>query len=190
MPSPGAPQLPLQSEGGGSNIPLSRIVVIGVVAFVLQVIVSPNIAIAGISPNFMLIALIPVAGLASQRASTVAGFVFGLVFDLVGAGPVGAMALVMAVVGYLLPALLESIRIDGIAPWLIISAVVFIASNLVLCILLSILGYEEAFFASIVLKVIPWAIYDLVLSAILWPVARRLLGLASSRQMDSRLQMK
>ena len=189
MPGPGVPQLPLQSEGGGSRIPVSRIAIIGVVAFVLQVLIAPNIAIAGISPNFMLIALIPVAALASQRASTLAGFAYGLVFDLVGAGPVGAMALVMAVAGYLLPTLMESIRIDGIAPWLAISAVVFIASNLVLCIVLSILGYEEAFFASIVLKVIPWAIYDLVLSAILWPVVRRLLGVASSRKTDSRLQV-
>ena len=190
MPGPGTHKIPLQSEGSGSNIPVSRIVIIGVVAFVLQVVVSPNIAIAGISPNFMLIALIPVTALASQRASTLAGFVYGLLFDLVGAGPVGAMALVMALAGYLLPMLLSNIRIDGIAPWMVISAVVYIVSNLVLCIVLSILGYEEAFFASIVLKVIPWAIYDLVLSAILWPVVRRLIGVASSRQMESRLQVK
>lgn len=182
--------LPANNGSGNERTPVSRIVVIGAVAFLLQVIIAPNIAIAGIAPNFMLVGLIPVAAIASQRACVLTGFVYGLLFDLLGAGPVGAMALVMAAAGYLLPGLLANIRIDGIASWAIVSSIVYLAVNLVFGIVLAILGYEEAFFAAIVFKVIPWTVYDIVIGLIAWPFVRRVLGVGGGpRPLDTKLQV-
>ena len=64
-------------ESDKASQPVSKIVIMGVVAFLLQAILSPNIAIGGISPNFFLVMLVHVCIISSQRASIIAGFVFG-----------------------------------------------------------------------------------------------------------------
>lgn len=164
----------LESEAVKS--PTSKIVVMGIVAFLLQVILSPNIAIGGISPNFFLVMLVPVCIISSQRGSVVTGFVFGLLFDLVGAGPVGAMALVMSAAGYFLSGMLSSIKLDRMSVWMIACAILSLVVSFVFCIVLSITGYEQSFFASIVFRVLPWTVYTLVAFAIAWPIYKKITG--------------
>ena len=182
-----SPQKRLRPPKDMAPQPIGRHVVIGIVAFVLQVVVAPNIAIAGIAPNFLVIGLIIIALTSSQRTSTVAGFVLGLLFDLLGSGPVGSMALVMAIVGFASSALLDNLQADNLPAWLIIAAIICLATNLVLCIVLSILGYEPSFFGSLVFKVIPWTLYDIVICAIAWPIVRRLNGTKIFKPLDSGL---
>ena len=156
--------------------PTAKIVVMGVVAFLLQVILAPNIAIGGISPNFFLVMLVPVCIISSQRASVIAGFVFGLLFDLLGAGPVGAMSLVMAAAAFFLSGMLETFKIDRISTWLIVYGVLSLAVSFVFCVVVSIMGYEQSFLASIVFRVLPWTVYTLVAFAVAWPIYRKITG--------------
>lgn len=163
-------------ERDSRSAPTSKIVIMGAVAFLLQVILAPNIAIGGISPNFFLVMLVPVCIISSQRASVIAGFVFGLLFDLVGAGPVGAMSLVMAAAGYLLSGVLSSLTLDRMSTWMIVSAVLSLAVSFVFCVVVSIMGYEESFLASIVFRVLPWTVYTLVAFAVAWPIYKKIAG--------------
>ena len=174
--------------GGSDKQPVGSIAIIAVVAFLLQVVIAPNIAISGIAPNFLMIALLPVSMMSSQRTSTIAGFVLGLLFDLLGFGPVGGMALVMAVMGYALPLVTGSVQVNSFSMWIIVTAVAMLVGNLAYCIVISILGYEQSFFASLWFKVLPWTVYDIVIGAIVWPVQRRAAG-AGRQTLESRIKL-
>ena len=175
-------------ERDTASQPVSKIVVMGVVAFLLQVILAPNIAIGGISPNFFLVMLVPVCIISSQRASVIAGFVFGLLFDLLGAGPVGAMSLVMAAAGFLLSGMLATFKIDRMSTWLIVCGVLSLAVSFVFCVVVSIMGYEQSFFASIVFRVLPWTVYTLVAFAVAWPIYRKITGVGRGMT-ESRIKL-
>jgi len=163
-------------ERDNASQPISKIVIMGVVAFLLQAILAPNIAIGGISPNFFLVMLVPVCIISSQRTSIVAGFVFGLFFDLLGAGPVGAMSLVMAAGAYVLSGVLASVKLDRMSTWMSVCAVLALGLSLVFCIVVSIMGYEQSFCASNVFRVLPWTVYTLVAFAVAWPIYKKIAG--------------
>ena len=72
---------------------------------VLQAGVAPAIAIAGCSPNFLLIPVLLVSLRSGSGAGGATGFFMGLLYDLMGSGTIGCMALVFTitalVVGFL-----------------------------------------------------------------------------------------
>ncbi|MGI6216642.1 MAG: rod shape-determining protein MreD [Coriobacteriales bacterium] len=176
--------------GGNNSGPSTKSIVISViVAFLLQAMLSPNIAIGGISPNFMLLILIPISCAISQRASTVLGFFLGLLFDLLGSGPVGAMALVLTVTGFALGGMFKTLKIDGFVLWLIVMAVTVLLANFAFCIVVSISGYETDFLASLGLKMLPWTLYDIIVGAIEWPFIRKMVGANRGTSLDSGIML-
>ena len=71
-------------------------VVIGAaLAVLLQVVVAPAMAIGGIVPNFLLAYALAVALARPHALGVVLPVVLGLLFDLLGGGPVGAMGLLL-----------------------------------------------------------------------------------------------
>lgn len=98
------------------------------IGFVLQVGVSPNIVIGGVSPNFLLLAVIAAAITNGANSGAVIGFTAGLIFDMVGIGPVGLWALVFAVVGYLTGLIDRHLYAEGgLLPITVIALASFIA---------------------------------------------------------------
>ena len=176
------------STGGSDKDNLVRVFVICLIGFLLQVILAPNIAINGISPNFMLVVLALVAIITTQFGCVVAGFVMGLLFDLLGGGPVGSMTLVMSVVGFALPMLIKSVSTQSFVSWIIVMAVVSVVSFLAYDVVCAITGYETSFLASIVFKVLPWAVYTLVAAAIAFPIMRKTLG-RRNKSIKSRISL-
>ena len=72
-----------------------------VLAVLLQIIVAPAIALFAAVPNFI-VAFCLVRPVATPgHGGPVIPFVCGLIFDLVGGGPVGAMAFVLVLVTFL-----------------------------------------------------------------------------------------
>ncbi len=161
-------------DTGESGVSSGRLAAYAGVALLLQIILAPNMSIGGISPNFLILALIPMAVYGSRTSATLWGFVLGLLFDLLGSGPVGVMALVMAVTGYAVSVASSSaMDISNIVSWIIVAAVTCVLANLAFCIVVSILGYEADFLGSIVFRVIPWTLYNIVIALIEWPVLKR-----------------
>ena len=72
-----------------------------VIAVLLQVVVAPNIALASALPNFVLAYALVLAVVRPDRTGPMLAFVLGLVFDLLGSGPVGAMAFLLVLVTFL-----------------------------------------------------------------------------------------
>jgi rod shape-determining protein MreD len=73
-----------------------------VLCLILQAGIAPAISIAGCSPNFLFIPVLLVSFRSGMGAGGITGFFMGLVYDLMGNGTVGCMALVFTITALLL----------------------------------------------------------------------------------------
>ena len=60
-----------------------------IIAVVLQIALAPNIALFGVVPNFIMAYVLIVSIVCPDQSGPVFAFVLGLLFDLLGTGPVG-----------------------------------------------------------------------------------------------------
>ena len=77
-------------------------VVLSVMFVLLQLVLGGQVSFFGASPGFMLVLAASIAFLDGSRAGCIAGFAAGLLFDLMGSGPVGLSALLLCVAGFVL----------------------------------------------------------------------------------------
>ena len=146
-----------------------------IVAAVLQVGIAPHVAIGGVVPNLLLLVVITLAMIEGPRSGATAGFVAGLLFDLLGTGPIGPMAMVLAMTGHLAGSLSANMFAEG---WLMPLTVVFVASvgaEFVYAILLAVLGEGGSLGATLWTISLPGALYDAVLALLIYPVLARFL---------------
>ncbi len=76
------------------------VAILAVVCLVLQLAVAPNLALGNGHINFALVFAGIVALTRGGRIGVICGFVAGLVFDLLGTGPMGVMSLLLTVASY------------------------------------------------------------------------------------------
>lgn len=166
-----------------------KITVTIVVAFLLQTILSPNMAIDNISPNFFLIAVLIISACTPKRSSTIIGFCLGLLFDLMGSSGVGCMAMVMAVAAYAISYATETMKIESFSSWVVWLSVTALCVNFLYLIILAISGLEASFFASIPGRVLPWTLYDIIVGIIFWPLAKKAVVPPLNDMLNSRIQL-
>jgi len=145
------------------------------IAFLLQVMVAPYIAIGGVSPNFLMITVIIMALVEGPNTGTVLGFVAGLLFDLLGAGPVGPMALVLAITGYATGLIQENLFAEG---WLLpvgIIAIATLTSEILYMLVVVFLGTHTPLWGAFTGIVLPSTIYNAVCATIICPLLTRIL---------------
>jgi rod shape-determining protein MreD len=146
-----------------------------VIAAVLQAALAPHMAILGVTPNFLLLVVVTLAMVEGSTPGAVAGFVAGLLFDLLGSGPIGPGALVLTGVGYLAGTLANNMFAES---WLMPVSVVFVASLLAELAyggLLAIIGVETQFLGIVWKIVLPGAIYNTALAVLIYPWLARFL---------------
>jgi len=144
-------------------------------AVLLQVGVAPSLAIAGVVPNFLLLVTVTLALVEGPNWGCVAGFSAGLLFDLLGSGPIGPMALVLAVVGFVAGMLSANMFAEG---WLLPLSVLAIASvvtGMAYGLVISIFGGAGTFWETFVSVVLPEALYNTALGLLIYPVLARFL---------------
>ena len=106
----------------------------------------------------------------------VSGFVAGLMFDLIGTGPVGPMALVLAVVGYAAGALQANLFAEGWLLPLTVLGIASIAVELSYGLILALLGVTTGGWLSTFATVmLPSALYNVALGLLIYPVLARFL---------------
>jgi rod shape-determining protein MreD len=145
------------------------------IAIVLQVVVAPYIAIGGVSPNFLMITVIIMALVEGPNAGTVLGFAAGLLFDLLGAGPVGPMALVLTITGYATGLVHENLFAEG---WLLPVGIIALAtftSEILYMIVIVFLGTQTSMRDAFVGIVMPSTFYNAVCATIICPILTRVL---------------
>ena len=79
-------------------------VVLGIVLLVLQLGVAPNIGLFGGRANLALVFVGATCLGGEASRAPILGFVAGLVYDLAGTGPIGLMALLLTLAGWLMAA--------------------------------------------------------------------------------------
>jgi rod shape-determining protein MreD len=144
-------------------------------AVALQVSVAPQIAVFGVVPNFVFLVVVTLALLEGPVTGCAAGFIGGLLFDLLGASVVGPYALVFCVAGYTAGLMNAHMFAEG---WLLPVSVVFIASvgaEITYGVMMAVLDIGLPFWSALIRIMLPGAVYNTVLAVLLYPLMTRLL---------------
>ena len=155
-------------------------VVGAVVAVLLQVMVAPFIVLFGVQPNFIAAYVLVVAVVRPDTAGPLLPFVLGLLYDLLGTGPVGGMALLLLVVSSAAGDVIELLD-NRTAP---VALLVFLLGVLVVeslyGILLIALGLPVGIGEALAYRALPCTLYDGVAGLLFYAVMSRLLGSEST----------
>lgn len=147
-----------------------------VIAVLLQVVVAPNIALASALPNFVLAYALVLAVVRPDRTGPVLAFVLGLVFDLLGSGPVGAMAFLLVLVTFLASRAFSVLDNDTLFMPVTIFVVATFAAEMLYGALLIGLGLSASPVDAFLYRALPCTLYDCVVGLVLYPIIARLLA--------------
>jgi len=145
------------------------------VALILQAGVAPYVAIGGVVPNFFLLVVVTLALTTGPTEGAAAGFASGLLFDLLGTGPVGPMCLVLVITGYVAGLLHEQMFAEGWLLPLTVLGLAALSSELAYGLILSVLGQGGSFGRTFVVKMLPAAVYNTVVALLVYPWLARFL---------------
>ena len=145
------------------------------VCVVFDVVISPNIAIYSAMPNAMVSYAIVIAMLYKGDAAYVIAFALGMLSDLLGAGPVGALPFLLVLAAFLVK------RASGVfdngtlfVPLVTLSIFILGVELLHAAFMLG-LGTDISVIDAIVYLAVPCAVFDVVLGLVLYPVMSHLL---------------
>ena len=146
------------------------------IAVVLQVALAPNIALFGVVPNFIMAYALAVAIGCPDQSGPVFFFVLGLLFDLLGSGPVGAMAFLLLAVAML--AKRAYLLLDN--DTLFIPLLLITASTLVIevfyAVFMMAFGAGVGLLDALVFRALPCTVYSGLIGLVLYPIVVRVLG--------------
>lgn len=156
-------------------------------ALVLQVMLAPHLAIGDVVPNFLLLVVVTLSFVEGPSAGAVAGFIAGLLLDLLSTGPVGAWALVLSITGYAAGMLSENLFAEGWLAPVTVAVVAGFLADFSYLLAVTILGVGPAFWESLVRAVLPRALYNAVLVMLAYPWLARFLRADRSMKSFRRL---
>ncbi len=147
-----------------------------VIAVLAQIIIAPNIAILAAVPNFLAAYVLVVAIVRPTNASLVLAFVLGLLFDLLGYGPVGSMALLLVIAAFAASRAFTVLNNDTLFMPLVILVVSMLAIEMFYALILVGFGFSAGMVDALVYRALPCALYDCVIALVLYPLALRFLA--------------
>ena len=153
------------------------VVVVGaLIAFLLQVLLAPHIAIGFGFPNFMVAFCLAIAVARQDLTGPVLTFLMGLLYDLISGGPVGGMAFSLTLAGAVASSTFR--RANNDTSFMAIAVLVgsVLLAELVYGLLFLLFGYAIGFGEALVYRVLPCFIYDLVIALAFYFLLTRLLG--------------
>lgn len=148
-------------------------VVLAVVLGLLQLSVVPNVGLLGGRANLALVFVACAClGGDAQRAPLI-GFLAGLFYDLAGSGPIGLMALLLTLAGYLFAASGRSRVADDFGGSLMMFAPVAVGVGVIYALVVLALGISPSIVDALFLRALPGAVLDCVCLAIVAAVLAR-----------------
>lgn len=153
------------------------VVLIGaVIAVVLQMVLAPNIALFGAVPNFMLAFTLVVAILRSQQSGVLLPFVMGMAFDLLGGGPVGAMAFLLVLASFVVSSAFSVLNNDTLFMPLVLLVIATLAVEMLYGVFLMWFGMDVSAVQAFAYRSLPCALYDAALGLLMYPLAMRVMS--------------
>jgi rod shape-determining protein MreD len=158
------------------------------VAAVAQVSIFSQLHVFGAVPDLLLVSLVALALLRGSVVGAVGGFFAGLLIDTASLGTLGLTSLVLTLAGYWIGRYGETTGRDRAhAPFLSI-AVVTVLYQLGLLVVHFVLG-ESAPAGAVVRSLVPAIVLNLVLTAPLYALVRRLLRPADREELTAEVQL-
>lgn len=145
-----------------------------VIAILLQAILAPAMTIAVATPDFILAYVLVVALVNPDRNTVVFAFVMGICYDLLGNGPIGAMALVCIVFSFALSRLQRFFHNDTLFIPIVLLILGVFLSDISYGILQITCGTDVGFLNSLIYRSLPCAVYDTVIAVVFFPLAIRM----------------
>jgi rod shape-determining protein MreD len=144
-------------------------------AAVLQAALAPYLAIGQVVPNFLLLVVVTIALVEGPGPGAAVGFSAGLIFDLLGSGPVGPMLLVLTLTGYLTGLVHENMFAEGWLLPLTVLSIATLSAEVAYGLILLLLGSGGPFWSTFLTKMLPAAIYNTALALLIFPWLARFL---------------
>ncbi len=158
------------------------------VASIAQVSIFSEMRVFGAVPDLLLVTLVAVALLRGSVVGAVGGFFAGLLVDTAALGTLGLTSLVLTLAGYWIGRYGETTGRDRRhAPFLSV-AVITVLYELGLLVVHFVLG-ESAPAGAVVRQLLPAVVLNLILTAPLYALARRLLRPPSSDTLTAEVQL-
>ena len=158
------------------------------VAAVAQVSVFSQVHVFGAVPDVLLVTLVGVSLLRGSVAGAVGGFCAGLVVDTASLGTLGLTSLVLTLVGYWVGRYGETTGRDRAhAPFLSV-AVVTVLYQFGLLVVHFVLG-ESAPAGAVVRSLVPAIVLNLILTAPIYALVRRLLRPGDRNELTTEVQL-
>ena len=154
----------------GDNV---RIFIGAVLAVILHVLISPNIAIFNAIPNLMVVYTLTVAMLVPGSSHIGLAFCLGMLSDLMGYGPVGAMALLLMLAS-LAASRVHAAFANGtmFIPMVVLAVAILLIELLYAFIAVGVTDINplDAF----IYRALPCTLYNCVIGLVLYPLLRKL----------------
>ena len=158
------------------------------VAAIAQVSIFSQLHVFGAVPNLLLVSLVAIALLRGSIAGAVGGFFAGLLVDTATLGTLGLTSLVLTLAGYWIGRYGETTGRDrGHAPFLSV-AVVTVLYEFGLLVMHFVLG-ESAPAGAVVRSLIPAIVLNLIITAPVYALVRRLLRVAGREELTTEVQL-
>jgi len=158
------------------------------VAAIAQVSIFSQLQVFGAVPDLLLVSLVALALLRGSVAGAVGGFFAGLLVDTATLGTLGLTSLVLTLVGYWVGRYGETTGRDRVhAPFLSV-AVVTVLYEIGLLVVHFVLG-ESAPAGAVVRSLVPAIVLNLILTAPLYALARRLLRPVDHDELTTEVQL-
>ena len=165
-----------------------KIAVLLFVAAVAQVSIFSQIDVFGASPDLLLVTLVAISLLRGSLAGAVGGFFAGLIVDTASLGTLGLTSLVLTLAGFWIGRYGETTGRDRAhAPFLSV-AVVTMLYQFGLLVVHFVLG-ESAPAGAVVRSLIPAIVLNLILTAPVYALIRRLLRVAGRDELTTEVQL-
>lgn len=154
-----------------------------VIAVLLQILIVPHMTLFGgmAMPNIIVIFTMLVAVSRPGQFGPVLPFVLGLVFDLVGGGPVGAMAFSLTVFSVIVSRVIVRAGNDTAFVAIVLLALGLLLVEFSYGVFLMLFGFRVDLLGALAYRIVPCFLYDFVVGAILFPVVTRFLQAGSSQ---------
>ena len=148
-------------------------VVGALVALLLQVVLAPYIPVFSAIPNFIVAYTCALAIARSHSFGPVMPFVLGLLFDIVGGGPIGAMAFSLTLFSSVASRVFSGASNDTVFMAGAFVALAVLLVDLSYGVFLLLFGYNASLFEVIAYRIFPCFVYDVILSIIVFFVVHR-----------------
>ena len=150
-------------------------------AVLLYIVVGPTLSISGIQPNILFAFSAVLCIVRPNNVSLGCAFILGLLGGFLGTGTLGSMAFVMVFVAFLMTQYFS--MVDNDSPFMQIIGIVL---SLLVCeffyaFLLTITGLDISLMSLFIYRVLPCALYDIVVALIMLPLVIRFIGPVASR---------